>query len=79
LPGALTPCLSELLQVLEPIGATAAGKRLHQAEGLGAFLAASGRIGAIASAVLGQEARPVRAILFNKSAETNWALGWHQD
>lgn len=23
--------------------------------------------------------RPVRAILFDKSAQTNWALGWHQD
>jgi len=77
--GALIPCLSDLLRVLEPIGATAAGKRLHHVEGLDRFLAASGCIGAIASAVLGQEARPVRAILFNKSADTNWALGWHQD
>jgi len=78
-PSALIPCLTDILQVLEPIGATAAGKRLHQVEGLDAFLGASGCIGAIASEVLGQEARPVRAILFNKSAETNWALGWHQD
>lgn len=23
--------------------------------------------------------RPVRAILFDKSTETNWSLGWHQD
>ena len=23
--------------------------------------------------------RPVRAILFNKTAEQNWSLGWHQD
>ncbi|WP_310473519.1 phytanoyl-CoA dioxygenase family protein [Bradyrhizobium japonicum] len=23
--------------------------------------------------------RPVRAILFDKTAATNWALGWHQD
>ncbi|WP_083989159.1 phytanoyl-CoA dioxygenase family protein [Paraurantiacibacter namhicola] len=23
--------------------------------------------------------RPVRAVLFDKSANTNWALGWHQD
>lgn len=78
-PGALQPCLSDLLEVLEPIGASAAGVRLHQVEGLGAFLEASGCIGAIASAVLGQGSRPVRAILFNKSPDTNWALGWHQD
>jgi hypothetical protein len=24
-------------------------------------------------------ARPVRAVAFDKSAESNWALGWHQD
>ena len=23
--------------------------------------------------------RPVRAIVFNKTSETNWAVGWHQD
>lgn len=78
-PGALNPCLSDLNGVLEPIGATAAGIRLHQIEGLAAFLEASGCVGAIASAVIGQEARPVRAILFNKSPDSNWALGWHQD
>lgn len=25
------------------------------------------------------DCRPVRAILFDKSEATNWALGWHQD
>jgi len=25
------------------------------------------------------QARPVRAILFDKNSETNWTLGWHQD
>ena len=28
---------------------------------------------------IGNAARPVRAILFDKTPETNWALGWHQD
>lgn len=28
---------------------------------------------------LGPNARPVRAILFDKSADTNWSLAWHQD
>lgn len=32
-----------------------------------------------ASTLLGPDARPVRAVLFDKTAETNWALGWHQD
>ena len=39
----------------------------------------NGCVGAIAKTVLGEEARPVRAILFNKSPDTNWSLGWHQD
>ena len=43
------------------------------------FLDTAGRIGAIATSVLGEEARPVRAILFDKTAARNWALGWHQD
>ncbi|MDR6146935.1 hypothetical protein QE363_002728 [Sphingomonas sp. SORGH_AS870] len=29
--------------------------------------------------VIGQGARPVRAILFDKQDGGNWALGWHQD
>jgi len=30
--------------------------------------------------ILGQQARPVRAIYFNKSqSDTNWAVVWHQD
>jgi len=37
------------------------------------------RLRAIAADVLGPAAFPVRAVLFNKTAGTNWALGWHQD
>ena len=55
------------------------GVRIAEAPQLQSFLAAAGPIGAIASSVLGLKARPVRAILFNKTADRNWALGWHQD
>jgi hypothetical protein len=34
---------------------------------------------AIARRLLGPAARPVRAILFDKGAGSNWSLGWHQD
>jgi ectoine hydroxylase-related dioxygenase (phytanoyl-CoA dioxygenase family) len=34
---------------------------------------------AIISAVLGTDARPVRAILFDKSPAANWYVTWHQD
>lgn len=32
-----------------------------------------------ARAVLGENARPVRIILFDKTPETNWGVPWHQD
>jgi Phytanoyl-CoA dioxygenase (PhyH) len=56
-----------------------AGLRLRGVEGLAPFFAAKGAIGCCAASVLGDGTRPVRAILFNKTAEMNWALGWHQD
>lgn len=30
-------------------------------------------------AVLGEDARPTKAILFDKTVTANWNLGWHQD
>jgi len=34
---------------------------------------------AAAQALIGDGARPVRAVLFDKTADDNWALAWHQD
>jgi ectoine hydroxylase-related dioxygenase (phytanoyl-CoA dioxygenase family) len=36
-------------------------------------------IGAVAAKALGLDCFPVRALLFDKTEATNWALGWHQD
>lgn len=36
-------------------------------------------VSAIAAGAIGQRAKPVRAVLFDKTAGTNWNLGWHQD
>lgn len=55
------------------------GLRLADAGALTSALAAEGVIGSLASAAIGDKARPVRLLLFDKSAERNWALGWHQD
>jgi hypothetical protein len=33
----------------------------------------------IAARLAGSTAKPVRAVLFDKTAEKNWHLGWHQD
>ena len=43
------------------------------------LLALETPIGRIAAAKLGPQARAVRAVLFDKTPATNWALGWHQD
>jgi len=55
------------------------GVRIGAVPVIADMLAATGTIGAVAAAVLGDAARPVRAVLFDKSKATNWALGWHQD
>lgn len=56
-----------------------AGVRLHGIEGLDPYVSVHGSIGALARGALGGWAKPVRAILFDKSPETNWRVGWHQD
>lgn len=57
----------------------AAGTRLFDSVRLRDLLAAENPIAGLAVRLLGREARPVRAILFDKSATANWALGRHQD
>jgi ectoine hydroxylase-related dioxygenase (phytanoyl-CoA dioxygenase family) len=56
-----------------------AGIRLQGIPALRPYLAADQPIGAIAASVLGAGAKPVRAILFDKTPRSNWRLGWHQD
>jgi hypothetical protein len=56
-----------------------AGIRIHGNARLRDYLMPSGPIGACAASVCGADARPVRAVLFDKTFATNWALGWHQD
>lgn len=56
-----------------------AGVRIQNAELLRDVLGRDGAIGALAVQALGAAALPVRAVLFDKSAAMNWALGWHQD
>src|SRR5262249_10398377 len=38
-----------------------------------------GGMGRLAVALFGKAVRPVRAIFFDKTAESNWSVGWHQD
>lgn len=55
------------------------GVRISENRLLKPFLDVVGPIGAVAAFTLGPQARPVRAILFDKTAKRNWSLGWHQD
>lgn len=55
------------------------GVRLTQLGPLDEWLGPKGAVGSIAAKWLGPCSAPVRAILFNKNASSNWALGWHQD
>jgi hypothetical protein len=56
-----------------------AGQRIYGGPLAQAILNSEGSFHRLATTLLGPSARPVRAILFDKNADTNWALGWHQD
>ncbi len=71
--------LAGLFACLNGVDAGRAGVRLFGVAGLRDVLCARGAVGAVAAGVLGEGARPVRAVFFDKSAGANWALGWHQD
>jgi hypothetical protein len=73
------PTRAALEMVLDGQRRDVAGVRLFGVDGLSSFLASNGPIGSLAAQSLGETARPVRAILFDKSASANWSLTWHQD
>jgi len=56
-----------------------AGTRLLLDTEWGRAIAEDPRVVGLASNLVGAPAFPVRGILFDKTPETNWALGWHQD
>lgn len=71
----------ELTQLTSLTGASIAkaGQRIYGGPLAQAILNNKGPFRRLAATLLGPSARPVRAILFDKNADTNWALGWHQD
>ena len=56
-----------------------AGVRLFDDPRLAGWIARQSPLAQLAYALLGEKAQPVRAILFDKTPASNWALGWHQD
>lgn len=55
------------------------GIRLRGNEALRLFFAPAGRLAALVTRLASVQAHPVRAILFDKTARSNWSLAWHQD
>ncbi len=43
------------------------------------LIGADGPLGSLAAALCGRPSRSVRILIFDKTVETNWAVGWHQD
>lgn len=78
--GAMSQAELQLLdELLDGIDEARAGVRLHDCPGLSIMLRRGSAAAAVAARWLGPAARPVRMVLFNKTAASNWALGWHQD
>lgn len=77
-PGAATSVLDALLRLAAAQTQGRAGVRLHGIAELTALLS-GGAIRDVAAHHLGEGARPVRAVLFDKSPAANWSLAWHQD
>jgi hypothetical protein len=55
------------------------GARLAAEPVLDRLLAVDGAIGAVAAALTSAAAQPVRAVMFDKTADANWSVAWHQD
>ena len=71
---------AERRELLNAVGAVdVAGRRNMLAVPAVAALANSKKLLDLVLHHTGGEPRPVRAIWFNKSAETNWLVAWHQD
>jgi hypothetical protein len=70
--------VAALVDELDPaLAGNRPGRRLTG--GGWAGLLTDGAVGRIARALIGEAARPVRVVLFDKTPETNWSVAWHQD
>lgn len=76
---AALPFLPVLDDALADVPNDRAGIRLYGRTGLAEMVGPDGGLGRALRPYITAEHRPVRSILFVKSAKTNWALGWHQD
>ena len=79
-PGVLSASdLAALRDLADQTVGSRPGARLRNAQGLVDVLAATGSVGALATRLTSLSARPVRAVMFDKTPDANWAVAWHQD
>ena len=71
--------LQAIEAALSDVATDTAGVRLAGNLALRAQLAPQKGPAVLTAAALGAPPFPVRAVLFDKGAENNWGLGWHQD
>lgn len=55
------------------------GARLQDATALSELRPPFGAVGVLAARLTSPAARPVRAVMFDKTPDANWAVAWHQD
>lgn len=56
------------------------GARVHEVpRDIEALIDADGPLAQVATELMGKAAKPARVLVFDKSAERNWGLSWHQD
>lgn len=79
-PGLLSGDQIETLRALadETVGKRP-GARLRGHAVLAEALSPEGSVGALAARLTSDAARPVRAVMFDKTPEANWIVAWHQD
>jgi ectoine hydroxylase-related dioxygenase (phytanoyl-CoA dioxygenase family) len=79
-PGALSvEHLALLADVAARVAKPGPGARIVGDPGVKALVKPGSVLHQLAASHIGAAARAVRAVFFNKTATTNWALGWHQD
>ncbi|WP_423606505.1 phytanoyl-CoA dioxygenase family protein [Sphingomonas sp. MS122] len=71
--------LRDFEAAISPLPEDRPGLRLSGVPGLAELLGPQGAIGSLVAPLASGPARPVRAILFDKSPSANWSLAWHQD
>ncbi|KQW79674.1 phytanoyl-CoA dioxygenase family protein [Brevundimonas sp. Root1279] len=79
-PGSLTADeVEDLRAVADAHLGARPGARLTGSDTLSRVLSSDGPVGAVATVLTSPAARPVRAVLFDKSPAANWVVAWHQD